>query len=58
MRIEINLLGGPKKKRKAGAGIQMPDFGELFSQVKDPLLIGAVAAVVAAAAFIVLMFTM
>jgi Tfp pilus assembly protein PilN len=57
MRIEINLLGGPKKKRKAGAGIQMPDFGELFGQIKDPLLIGAVAAVIAAVAFVAIMFT-
>ncbi len=58
MRIEINLLGGPKKKRKAGAGIKMPDFGELFGKVKDPLMIGAVVAVAAAAAFIALLFTM
>ena len=57
MRIEINLLGGPKRRRKAGAGIQMPDFGELFGQVKDPLMIGAVAALVAAVAFVAVMFT-
>lgn len=45
MLIEINLLPGKKKrKRAAGAGIQMPDFGALIAQVKDPLLIGAVAA--------------
>ncbi|MGD8726778.1 MAG: PilN domain-containing protein [Gemmatimonadales bacterium] len=57
MRIEINLLGGPKKRRKAGAGIQMPDFGELFGQIKDPLMIGAVAALAAAVVFIGLLFT-
>jgi Tfp pilus assembly protein PilN len=43
MRIQINLLGGPRKK-KAGAGISLPNFGELIKGVKDPLLIGAVAA--------------
>lgn len=44
MRIQINLLGGPKKKRKARAGISLPDFGQLAAQVKDPLLVGAVGA--------------
>lgn len=43
MRIEINLLGGPRKK-KAGAGISLPNIGELIKGIKDPLLIGAVAA--------------
>jgi Tfp pilus assembly protein PilN len=57
MRIEINLLGGPKKRRKAGAGIQMPDFGELFGQIKDPLMIGAVTTLAAAVAFIAILFT-
>lgn len=57
MRIQINLLGGPKRKRKAGAGIQMPDFGALFSQIKDPMLIGAVATLAAAVVFIGLMFS-
>ncbi|KPK00815.1 MAG: PilN domain-containing protein [Gemmatimonadota bacterium] len=42
MRIEINLLGGPRKK--AGAGISLPNIGELIKGVKDPLLLGAVAA--------------
>lgn len=56
MKIEINLLGGPKK-RKAGAGLQMPDFAGLFSGVKDPLFMGAVGAAIAAVAFIGLMFT-
>jgi len=57
MRIEINLLGGPKK-RKAGAGFALPDFGEMFSQVKDPLMLGAVGAVVAAVALVAIVFTM
>jgi Tfp pilus assembly protein PilN len=43
--IEINLLPG-KKKKAAGAGFQlaMPDFKGLIAQVKDPWLIGAIAA--------------
>lgn len=41
--IEINLLPGPKKKR-GGAGISLPDFQKLAASVKDPLLLGAVAA--------------
>jgi len=43
--IEINLLPG-KKKKAAGAGmkLQMPDFRAILAQVKDPWLIGAIAA--------------
>src|SRR5438552_5396836 len=43
--IEINLLPGKKKAAK-GAGFQlaMPDFKGLLAQVKDPWLIGAIAA--------------
>jgi Tfp pilus assembly protein PilN len=43
--IEINLLPGKKKAAK-GAGFQlaMPDFKALIAQVKDPWLIGAIAA--------------
>jgi Tfp pilus assembly protein PilN len=43
--IEINLLPGKKKAAK-GAGFQlaMPDFKGLIAQVKDPWLIGAIAA--------------
>jgi Tfp pilus assembly protein PilN len=41
--IEINLLPG-KKKKTAGGGIALPDFGELLKGVRDPLLIGAIAA--------------
>ncbi len=50
--IEINLLPGPKKKKRAGAGLSMPDFSELAASIKDPLLIGAVVSWVLAAAFI------
>jgi Tfp pilus assembly protein PilN len=43
--IEINLLPG-KKKKAAGTGVSfaMPDFKGLIAQVKDPWLIGAIAA--------------
>src|SRR5712691_1839287 len=43
--IEINLLPG-KKKKAPGAGMKrsMPDFRGLIAQVKDPWLIGAIAA--------------
>jgi Tfp pilus assembly protein PilN len=43
--IEVNLLPG-KRVKKAGTGmsIAMPDFKALIAQVKDPWLIGAVAA--------------
>jgi Tfp pilus assembly protein PilN len=43
--IEINLLPGKKKAAK-GTGMQlaMPDFRGLIAQVKDPWLLGAVAA--------------
>jgi Tfp pilus assembly protein PilN len=40
--IEINLLPG-KKKKAAGGGLALPDFGELLKGVRDPLLIGAIA---------------
>lgn len=43
--IEINLLPGQKrKKRAAAAGLALPDFKALLAQVKDPLLLGAVGA--------------
>jgi Tfp pilus assembly protein PilN len=43
--IEINLLPG-KKKKAAGAGfkLSLPDFRAILTQVKDPWLIGAIAA--------------
>lgn len=41
--IEINLLPGKKKRKKAGgAGISLPDFSELAGKIKDPLLLAAV----------------
>ena len=44
--IEINLLPGKKKKKAAGAGfkLSLPDFRGILTQVKDPWLIGAIAA--------------
>jgi len=43
--IEINLLPGKKKAAKgAGLSLAMPDFKGLLAQVKDPWLIGAIAA--------------
>src|SRR2546426_958739 len=43
--IEINLLPGKKKKAPgAGMKLSMPDFRGLIAQVKDPWLIGAIAA--------------
>jgi Tfp pilus assembly protein PilN len=49
MYIEINLLPGAKKKKKArGAGLALPDFGQLLAKVRDPLLVGAIAAWVVA----------
>ncbi len=47
--IEINLLPGKKSKKAAGPGFKLalPDFRAIFAQVKDPWLIGAIAAWVA-----------
>ena len=43
--IEINLLPGKKKAAKgAGISLSMPDFKALIAQVKDPWLLGAIAA--------------
>jgi Tfp pilus assembly protein PilN len=43
--IEINLLPGQKRKTRAGAaGFRMPDLAALAARIKDPLLLGAVAA--------------
>lgn len=55
--IEINLLPGPRKKRAAAAGFQMPDFSALVAKVKDPLLIGAVASWVVVLAAVAVLFT-
>jgi Tfp pilus assembly protein PilN len=42
MKIEINLLPGAKKKKRGGAAFELPDFKELLTQVKDPLLLGTI----------------
>jgi Tfp pilus assembly protein PilN len=42
--IEINLLPGTKGKRKTTSGVALPDFKAMLTQVKDPLLLGAVGA--------------
>ena len=42
--IEINLLPGHKKKKRAAAGFAMPDFKGLLAQVSNPLLLGAAGA--------------
>ena len=55
--IEINLRPGPRKKRAAAAGFQMPDFSALVAKVKDPLLIGAVASWVVVLAAVAVLFT-
>lgn len=56
--IEINLLPGQKKKKKrAGVGVTMPDFGALIAKVKDPLLLGAVGSWVAALVVIGFIYT-
>ncbi len=57
MIIEINLLPGPKKKRGAARGISMPSFSELVSKVRDPLLLGAVAALVGSVATTAFLYT-
>ncbi len=41
--IRINLVPGPQKRR-GGSGAKLPNFGELFARVKDPLLLGVVGA--------------
>ncbi len=41
--IEINLLPTQRKK-KARAGVSLPSFGAALKSVRDPLLIGALAA--------------
>jgi len=47
--IEINLLPGLKRKAAGGgARFKMPNLGSVLSQVKDPWLIGAIAAAVVA----------
>jgi Tfp pilus assembly protein PilN len=53
--IRINLLPG-QQKRRAGARMQLPSFGELFGKVKDPLLLGVIGAWVVAGAVVGVLF--
>ncbi len=56
--IEINLLPGPKKKKSAGgAAISLAQIKALFEQVRDPLLVGAIAAWVVGLGVIVFLYT-
>src|SRR5512135_1034734 len=56
--IEINLLPGQKRKKRAGVGFTMPDFGALITKVKDPLLLGAVGSWVVALLVIGFIYTL
>jgi Tfp pilus assembly protein PilN len=42
--IEINLLPGQKRKTAGGSKLRMPDIRSLLTNVKDPWLLGAIAA--------------
>jgi len=42
--IRINLLPGPQKKRRGGAGFSFASATELLAKVKNPLTIGVVSA--------------
>jgi Tfp pilus assembly protein PilN len=44
--IEVNLLPGPRKKKSGGTGfaVSLDDLKAMLAAVKDPLLIGTVAA--------------
>jgi Tfp pilus assembly protein PilN len=42
--IEINLLPSAKRKRGKGAGFKLPNVAAMLAAVKDPWLVGAVAA--------------
>ena len=44
--IEINLLPGQKRKAPGGGKLRMPDFRAVAANVKDPWLLGAIAAAV------------
>lgn len=46
--IEINLLPGQKRKAPGGGRLRMPDFRAVLANVKDPWLLGAIAAAVVA----------
>ena len=44
--IEINLLPGQKRKAPGGGRLRLPDFRAVAANVKDPWLLGAIAAAV------------
>jgi len=46
--IRINLLPGPQKKRRGGAGFSLGSATELLAKVKNPMLLGVVGAWAAA----------
>ena len=46
--IEVNLLPGQKRKAAGGRRLRMPDVRAVLANVKDPWLLGAVAAAVLA----------
>jgi Tfp pilus assembly protein PilN len=53
--IEINLLPGPRKKKKRSGGgpsFSLPDFGDLIGRIKDPLMLGLIGAWVVSLAVI------
>ncbi len=54
--IEVNLLAG-SKKRKAAAGVTLPDFSGLAAKIKDPLLVGSVGSWILAGAIIAVLYT-
>ncbi len=56
--IEINLLPGQKRKKRAAVGFAMPDFGALVAKVKDPMLLGAVGAWVVVLAAVGFLYTL
>lgn len=57
--IEINLRPGPKKKRRGRKPeFKLPDFKGLLEQVKDPLLVGAIASWVVSLLFIGVVYAM
>lgn len=53
--IRINLLPGQQKK-KAGTKFQMPAVGDLFNRVKNPILLGSVAAWIVGGGLVALLF--
>ncbi len=61
MEIRVNLLPAPQRRRGGGGGgigkISMPAVGDMFAKVKDPLLIGVVAAWIVGVLVVGVLFT-